>query len=484
LDDNDSAINDFAILDLLPTGAIVLGNDYIVFFWNSRLEEWTGINRESIVGSNILNKFPPLKEDRFYQRLEDVLGGGLPVIFSSKLHKYFIPSPLPGGQMRQQQTTVMPLDISESDGRYALVIIEDVTDLTKTIGNFRAMRDKALEEIEIRKETEERFRTAFNTNPDPTTIERLSDNIIIDANDSFFTVTGFNREEVIGKSMEDLNFLVQPFSKNQLLDELNKCEVIVNRELQIRRKDSTIRTALTSLCLLNIAGEPHALTISKDITELRETQKKLQTSLGEKEVLLKEIHHRVKNNMLTISALLSLQAAEAKDERITKMVAESMNRIQAMAMIHETLYSTESLAEIELGEYLAKLCEKIQSALVFDRKKILLTTESDEIKLSPDQAIPCALAVNELVSNSVEHAFPSNRSGTITVESSLLEGKKVKLTVSDNGVGIANNEDLKENGPFLGLKLVKSLVVEQLNGSFEVTRQTGTIFNITFKIPE
>ena len=114
---NGSVTPEFNILDRLPTGACVLRNDFSILFWNARLEEWTGISRDAILGTNILKQFPLLKEPRFHKRLESVLEGGLPAIFSSKLHKYFIPSPLPGGQMRQQQTTVTPLDISDSEER-------------------------------------------------------------------------------------------------------------------------------------------------------------------------------------------------------------------------------------------------------------------------------------------------------------------------------------------------------------------------------
>ena len=475
-------MSEFNILDRLPTGACVLQSDFTVLFWNVRLEEWTGLNRDAIVGTSILKQFPQLEEPRFYQRLEDVLERGLPAIFSSKLHKYFIPSLLPDGQMRQQRTTVTPLHISDSEVRRALVIIEDVTDLTKTVGNYKAMRDSALEEVKVRKEAEERFRTAFNINPDPTMIERLNDGVIIDVNESFLAVFGTQREDIVGNTVENLDYLVSEVTRDQLLEELLKDGAIVNRELQMQQKDGSIITALTSICLFNIDGEPHIQSTGKDITELRETQKKLQSSLKEKEVLLKEIHHRVKNNMLTVSALLSIQAREANDDRITRMVAESKNRIQAMAMIHETLYNTESLAHIDLGMYLANLCEKIQSALVSDSEKIILKTESDEITLSPDQAIPCALAVNELVSNSVEHAFPGDRSGVITVESRLRGNKEVQLKVSDNGIGISDDNDRSGTSSSLGLKLVKALAVDQLKGTFEVTRENGTQFSITFQV--
>jgi PAS domain S-box-containing protein len=472
---------EFTLFDHLPTGACVLQNDLSVIFWNARLEEWTGIIRDDIIGKNIVERFPRLQEPRFYCRLEDAVRDGLHTIFSSKLHHYFIPAPLPDGQMRKQRTTLRSLDIPEFEEFCALVIIEDVTDLTKTIGDYRAMRDSALEEIRVRKEAEERFRNAFDINPDGITIERLSNNIIVDVNESWLTATGYRRGEVIGKTKEDLNMFARPAAREQLLEEVQREGVVVNHELPVRIKDGSIRTELVSLCLFYIAQEPFVLSIGKDITDFRDTQEKLRASLREKEVLLKEIHHRVKNNMLTISSLLSLQAQEARDERVSRMAAKCMNRIQAMAMIHETLYSTESMAQIELGAYLEKLLNRIQSALVHDTEKILLKTESDEINLSPDQAIPCALVINELVSNSIEHAFPGGRPGTITVQSRL-QGDKVRLTVSDNGIGKTDEPAQSERNSSLGLKLVQSLVVYQLNGTIEESKGDGTRFIIVFTV--
>lgn len=471
----------FTILDNLPTGACVFRDDFTVLFWNVRLEEWTGVKRRDILGANILVQFPRLKEPRFFHRLEDVLKNGLPTIFSSKLHQYFFPSPLPNGEMRHQRTTVVPLENSGTDVFWGLVVVEDVTDLKKTIADYKTMRDNALEEVRIRKEAEERFRNTFNINPDGITIERLSNEIIVDVNDRWLAATGYRRGDVIGKSREDLNMVVNPILRENLLEEIRREGVVVNREIPIRIKDGSIRTELLSLCLFYIDEEPFILSIGKDITDFRETQERLRTSLREKEVLLKEIHHRVKNNMQTISSLLSLQAQEVHDEKVTRIIAKSMNRIHAMAMIHETLYSTESMVHIELGIYLEKLLEKIQAAMISESQNVVIQTQSDEINLLPDQAIPCALVVNELVSNSIEHAFPDRRPGTIRVEARRQDGH-VRLTVSDDGIGLPADEEKDGKKTSLGLKLVNMLVKYQLCGTIEEAGGDGTNYRIVFRI--
>jgi PAS domain S-box-containing protein len=216
------------------------------------------------------------------------------------------------------------------------------------------------------------------------------------------------------------------------------------------------------------------------LLQKKETEKQLSHSLKEKEILLKEIHHRVKNNMMTISGLLTLQAQSEKDGKIVRLVSQSKARIQTMAMIHEMLYMSESLGEFEFGAYLQKLVEKIKTALVFDPKKIGIRIEAEKIILSPDQAIPCALSITEILSNSIEHAFPGDRSGEILIELKLSEDDEVQVTISDNGVGIPEGKGARKGT--LGLSLVESLVTNQLFGRFERDEVAeGSRFSIRFK---
>ena len=153
----------FNTLDHIPVGTFVLREDFVVLFWNSSLEDWTGISRSEIVGTNIGDHFPHLKEPKYAGRLQNIFEGGPPTIFSSQLHQYIIPAPFPNGQLRIQHTTVTTVHDPNGKGFHALFVIQDVTDLTRRIQDYRIMRDQALAEIKERQQAEKalQYRVEF-----------------------------------------------------------------------------------------------------------------------------------------------------------------------------------------------------------------------------------------------------------------------------------------------------------------------------------
>lgn len=218
----------------------------------------------------------------------------------------------------------------------------------------------------------------------------------------------------------------------------------------------------------------------RDVTERKRMEEAIQASLLEKEVLLQEIHHRVKNNLQVAGSLLSLQSGQVKDPEVKRALQESRQRIQAMAMIHETLYNGPNLAAIELSSYLQSLVQYLQRALK-GNVLVRMAVVSEDIRLNLDQAMHCGLIVNELVTNALKHAFPSGREGTIRVEAHLIGGREVELTVSDNGVGLPDELDFTRL-PSLGLQLVKGLTERQLRGGMEIRRQAGTTFVVRWPL--
>ena len=213
-----------------------------------------------------------------------------------------------------------------------------------------------------------------------------------------------------------------------------------------------------------------------DISELKNAEEKIFASLKEKEVLLQEIHHRVKNNMQIISSLLSLQATHTGSEEAAEILKESRGRVKSMAMIHEKLYHSHNLSQLNIEEYLNNLVQDILRSYSGVSSRITANVDVEEVYLNIDTALPMGLLVNELISNSIKHAFPEGK-GDIDVK---LEsnGNKYILTVSDNGIGLPEDVD-----PFqassLGLKLVVSLSI-QLEGNLEVRRDGETSFILTF----
>lgn len=214
--------------------------------------------------------------------------------------------------------------------------------------------------------------------------------------------------------------------------------------------------------------------------ELKASQQKLMRSLDEKNALLKEIHHRVKNNLQVVSSLLYLQGETIKDEKGLELLKESQNRIKSMALVHEQLYSTKDLSEIDFGRYVHGLASNLFDAYGIDPALIRLKVNADELSLGVDMAVPCGLIINELVSNALKHAFPSDRKGTLQIDVAHSLKNELLLAIEDNGVGMPVQTDPEQTAS-LGLRLVNTLV-SQLEGELIMRSDAGTRFQITLKM--
>jgi two-component sensor histidine kinase len=215
---------------------------------------------------------------------------------------------------------------------------------------------------------------------------------------------------------------------------------------------------------------------------LQQTQQRLEEQtelLHEKEILLKEIHHRVKNNLQVISSLLSLQAGKVADEKTKQLMGESQARVRSMALIHEKLYQSESLAKINFGDYVKSLTGELFHSYRRGLNDIQLIVQVEEVALPLDQAVPCGLILNELITNAMKYAFPEGTNGTLWVELRTNPNRILSLRVADDGVGMASDFDYRKANS-LGIQLVNSLVA-QLDGQLELNRSAGTDFRILFK---
>jgi two-component sensor histidine kinase len=222
--------------------------------------------------------------------------------------------------------------------------------------------------------------------------------------------------------------------------------------------------------------------VGRDITDRKQVEEQLQASLREKEVLLKEIHHRVKNNLQIVYSLLRLQRRKLKDQVAANALLESQNRIESIALIHEKLYQSKDLARINLAEYVDSLVTNLFSIYNANHNQIALKTEIEPIFLDMDKAISCGLIVNELLSNALKYAFPPGNhqnNPSISVKfSAEPEESTISLVIQDNGVGIPNHVDFS-NLETLGLQLVQGLV-NQLKATLKMHCQDGTEFQIVF----
>ncbi len=216
----------------------------------------------------------------------------------------------------------------------------------------------------------------------------------------------------------------------------------------------------------------------QDITERIKTENELQNSLREKEILLREIHHRVKNNLQTITSLLDLQAESIKDEESRNAFKSSQNRIRSMALIHERLYKSENLERIKAREYIQHLVEYLEGTYQTSDSNINIKTEIENLFLNLDIAIPCGLIINELVSNSMKYAFRGKLSGDIFVSLKKYDNNNLLLKVVDNGSGIPDGLS-PEKLQSLGLQLV-DLLTKQINGKMKIEKINGTRISISF----
>ncbi|HEB02362.1 MAG TPA: sensor histidine kinase [Nitrospirae bacterium] len=212
----------------------------------------------------------------------------------------------------------------------------------------------------------------------------------------------------------------------------------------------------------------------------READRQIKAALEEKTALLAEIHHRVKNNMAVILSLLHLQEKDIINDADRQKLRETQNRIRSMAMVHEMLYSSDDLSKIEFDGYIRRLANNLSISYGLDKTSIGIKLDLvDEIILNIENAVPCGLLINELVTNSIWHAFPDGREGTITVSLSKGDGEKeVMVSVTDNGVGMPEGVSF-DNINSLGIKLIKTLN-DQLGGDMEFNAENGTSFVIRF----
>jgi len=231
---------------------------------------------------------------------------------------------------------------------------------------------------------------------------------------------------------------------------------------------------------LSVDGDWHYhLWRYEDITDRKRNEERIRASLKEKEVLLKEIHHRVKNNLQVISSLLNLQANQIRDRETAQVFRDSQSRVKAMSLVHERLYQSSDLARIDFAGYVEDVTRHLLRSYQSGPRGVRLKVDVDPVSFNIDTAIPCALIINELVSNSLKYAFPNGKDGEINIRLNQTETEDLNLCISDNGIGFPANVSWEKTDS-LGLQLVRSLT-DQLNGSIKCQLDRGAQFDIRFR---
>jgi PAS domain S-box-containing protein len=346
---------------------------------------------------------------------------------------------------------------------------------------FRLLFRNLKQREEALRDSEEKFRSLAEDNQD--CILRFDKECRhLYANPAALRVVGFNEEDVIGKTHREAGF------KEEL------CRLF---EEEITRVFKTGESSQTVFEWESPKGNMYidwrsypefdrngnvntVIGIARDITELKQVEKQLKAALKEKDVLLKEVCHRTKNNMASICSILKLQSALIKDEHSLNILQDIENRISSMALVQEKLYQSENITNIDLQEYVKDLADTVFKNYSTIPPKVSLRFDMEPVIVSPNTAIPCGLILSELLSNVMKYAFPGDKTGEIKIALHTTGENEIELGVSDNGVGLSKDLDFR-NADTLGLKLVIMLAEGQLGGHIDLKRDKGTEFLIRFK---
>lgn len=427
-----------------------------LFEANKKAEELLGYTKEEILNMHIAQIHPEEELERTINVFNEIVQKG----------RAF----LNDGMVLKKDGKIVPVDITgnaiEYTGRKIIMgIFRDITE--------RKQMEKALRDSEVK------YRNIVETANEGIWILDTSSKTSY-VNSHITQMLGYTAEEMLGRHLFDF-MDTDARIEAEIGLERRKKGIKEIHDFRFTRKDGTNLWAIISTNPI-IDDKGHyagALGMVTDISERKYAEEQIMASLREKEVLLREIHHRVKNNMQIISSLLNLQARSIEDMKYSDMLQDSRSRIMTMSLVHEKLYWSKDFTKINFKDYIPNLVNSIFQSYSNRSGNILLNLDIEDVELGIDSAIPCGLIINELITNSLKYAFPNKKKGEIKIVFGKTDGNKYEMKVSDNGIGIPENLDFKKTET-LGLHLVSLLAQDQLSGKIYLDRSKGTEFIIRF----
>ncbi len=376
-------------------------------------------------------------------------------------------------------------EITDKGDLSTRIKVEGDDELTRLADVSNQMLDQIEQADKLVRLSEERFRTVFEKGPLGMVIVDETFRFV-KINPMFCSMMGYSEAELLQKTFADIT---HPDSHKTDITQVKKpgageISEYTTEKRYIKKNGDVIWASVTVSAVRDEKGAfLYYLALIGDVTDRKKMEEHIRQSLMEKEVLLKEIHHRVKNNMQVISSLLSMQARTIQDESIRALLKESQNRIQSIALVHEQLYRSDSLYQIEYGGYIRKMFNPLFESYNADQQRISMHIDAQNVMITIEKAVPCSLIINELISNSLKHAFPQGRKGEIHIGFSLDEASGTYiLDYRDNGVGIPPGKDLTKTGS-LGMQLIYGLT-RQLSGTITLEPAEGVHFIIRFPSKE
>lgn len=300
------------------------------------------------------------------------------------------------------------------------------------------------------------------------------------------TTFGYANEELLGHPVEVLvperYRHAHPGYRSGFLAETTARPMGAGRDLSGLRKDGSEFPVEIGLNPVDTGEGPMILSVILDLSERKQSEQRVQEALRQKELLLEEVHHRVKNNLQVIHSLLDLQVLKTRDPDMVSMLRDSQNRIRSMSMIHQTLYQSHDFAQVDFQRFLGELLPTLMDSYEMVAGHVAIDIQAHQVKLPINEAIPCGLIVNELVSNALKHGFPNQGRGTVSVLLRHDGANHIELAISNDGIGLSPDQNLERPGS-LGLQLVQ-LLTRQLRGSLEIQRSAPTRFTLRFPLEQ
>jgi PAS domain S-box-containing protein len=427
------------------------------FIWmNSKMEEMFGLSRHEVSGLTTEVLYPSHESyEQFGNAAYPVLADGQ-TYYTEQLMKR------KNGSVFWCSLSGKAIDPS-AISKGSIWILQDITERKEAEDRLR--------------QNEAKYRDLFNFSTDGIFIIDFDGNFI-DVNNTAYIRLGYTKNELLSLHISKLDHPAFAGRVHERLAQIRDYGSAVFESAHMR-KDGTVMPVEVNSRLLNYEGRQVYFSVIRDITERKAAEARIKSALREKEILLKEVHHRVKNNMQVVASMLHLQSGYIKDRESRVVFEESQRRIESLALIHEKLYRSEDLARIDFREYVVDLAGNLLALNTDKAERIKMEVDIEGVVLDVNSSIPCGLIINELVSNALAHAFPNGRKGRIDIRMRNDNERRTVLSVSDNGTGFPEAMDFR-NTASLGMQLVTSLV-KQLDGVIEMDRTEGTSFTIEFQ---
>jgi len=443
----------YLAVEASPSGMVMMDQDGKIVMVNSMTEKLFGYSRQELIGSllemlvpeRFRHQHPEYRQTYIGESKTRLMGHGRDLY---GLHK--------SGQEFPVEVGLNPIETEH--GIFVLAAIVDITD---------------------RKYAEEMIRLAVEASPNGMIMTNHQGAIVM-VNTTTETLFGYSREELIGQSIDILipesHRAHHPELRKNYLKHPSARAMGHGRDLYGRHKDGKEFPVEVGL---NPTQTPQGFMVLAsviDITERKYQEKQLKAALKEKDLLLSEIHHWVKNNLQIIDSLLGMQSGMLLNSTVVSILKESQNRVKSMAMIHQILYESSDFSHVDFSSVVQSLVSNLSASYALDSSRVQINIDTDQVLLSIDTSIPLGLILNELCTNAIKYAFSENRSGNINISLKYLAANKLQVLITDNGIGIPEEFDI-EHASSLGLQLVQ-LLSEQISAELTIQRRNPTSFSL------